>query len=353
MRRSILFLLTIAILFLFVGCGLIGNDPVHAELRLVPLTTGDLSKVITDEEGNRYLPTTEVANILQKKASADIDFGEMEASKTLQYVLMNVGNTDVYDITFVSQDLKIHPEHIPLVPTPGEGGDLIALPIVSVSKEHVISLSGVGSLLDFEIGEFTDVMTLCYNYDLSQSQSDSTYIGDSLVVTDTVIVENFDIADEYTVAGTKMGAFIDFWMSGVKWQEYVDQFNAGGVEDLTYTYQTIPLISGGRLDLSRADTIIVANTGNVSMRLRVVNSMLPNTYPGHDGIIIDTVLQANTEIDLADVFGYTDNSNEERGDLVLVGSTNDQPYIFTVMDWMCTTGALAIKENFRDYDRIY
>ncbi len=338
MKRSILFLLTIAIMILFIGCGLIGNDPMHAELRLVPLTTGDLSKAITDYNGNRYLPAEEMANILQKKASADIDFGEMEATRTLQYVLMNVGNTDVYDITFVANDLTIHPTKIPLVPTPGEGGDLVALPIVSISKEHVMPLSGVGSLMELDPEVFSDVMTLCYNYDLSHSQSDSTYIGDSLVVTDTVIVDSFDIADEYTVAGIKQGALIDILASGrnvvdAVWHpmEYYDLALVG-------TVLTIDLYE------SDLDTLVVLNNGNVPLRMRVVN---PNVYYSGSGeAVIDTVIIPGAEVDVSglvrDPYFFDDTHDATKGNIMILGSETNQPYIFKAADEICIDGEFRI-----------
>lgn len=342
MKKIISFSLALLLaLVLFTACDPTGNDPLHAELRLVPITTGDLAKAVVDERGNQYLPTSELSAVMAKAASADIDFGNMTATRTLQYVLMNVGNTDVYDITFVSSDLKIHPMHIPLIPTQGEGGDLIALPIVSFIKEHVIPLSGVGTLLEMETGIFTDVMTLCYNYDLSHSTSDSTYIGDSLIVTDTVIVDSFDIADEYTVAGAKAGAIIEIWVSGVKWEEY-------GEVGKEYDYGTIPMLDPKVLYPYQSDTIIVKNTGNVAIPLILINSYLTNYDPEANIKIIDTMIQPGAEIDLSDKlrneYFFANGGNDlTRGNILILGAETNQPYIFSLLDKICTTGALGLR----------
>lgn len=334
------------VLTLFTACDPSGNEPLMAELRLVPLTTGDLAKAIVDEAGNQYLPASEISAIMAKATSADIDFGDMAATKTLQYVLMNVGNTDVYDITFVSNDLKIHPTNIPLVPTPGEGGDLIALPIISFSKEHVLPLSGVGALLELETGGFNDVMTLCYNYDLSHSQSDSTYIGDSLVVTDTVIVDSFDIADEYSVAGTKKGALIEITVSGQSLQDAlqgtISRYDLAGFSDPFYDL----VVSS-----SDMDTMIVYNNGNAPLPMRIVNQYLYINYGGEP--ILDTLILAGESIDISGIVRgsqyFTGDDDSEHGNIIFFGADRNQPYIFEILGDLCIDGEDGLLFTEQDY----
>ncbi|MCF7832358.1 MAG: hypothetical protein K9N05_02125 [Candidatus Marinimicrobia bacterium] len=333
----VLFLILLSITF-FTSCDPTRNDPIHAELRLVPLTTGDLAKALVREDGNQYLPLSELGPIMAKAASADIDFGNMAATRTLQYVLMNVGNTDVYDITFVSNDLNIHPTHIPLIPTQGEGGDLIALPIVSFTKEHVIPLSGVGALLDIETGTFNDVMTLCYNYDLSHSQSDSIYYGDSLVVTDTVIVDSFDIADEYTVMGVKAGALIDIITSD---QNICD---AVYITPALYDAALTGTVLEAYLYSSDMSSMQVQNNGNVPLRMRVIN---PYVYVNGDGsTVLDTVLQPAAEIDVSGIIRgerfFDDTYDPNKGNVMILGADRNQPYIFEVMGHLCIDGEFRI-----------
>ncbi|MCK5816997.1 MAG: hypothetical protein KAH15_03245 [Candidatus Marinimicrobia bacterium] len=334
MKKTMIVFMVLFSLILFTSCDPNGNDPMHAELRLVPLTTGDLAKAIEGENGQQYLPVSELPVIMAKTMSADIDFGNMEASRTLQYVLMNVGNTDVYDITFVSNDLKIHPTNIPLIPTPGEGGDLVALPIISFSKEHVIPLSGVGSLLELETGVFDDVMTLCYNYELSHNESDSTYIGDSLVVIDTVIVDSFDIADEYTVAGTKIGALIDIQVSGQSLQDAlqgtISRYDLAGFPDPFYDL----VVSS-----SDMDTMIVYNNGNAPLPMRIVNQYLYTNYGGEP--ILDTLILAGESIDISGIVRgsrYFAGDDSEHGNIIFFGADRDQPYIFEILGDICIDG---------------
>ncbi|MCK4529635.1 MAG: hypothetical protein KAU44_00495, partial [Candidatus Marinimicrobia bacterium] len=272
-----------------------------------------------------YLPASEISTIMAKATSADIDFGNMAATRTLQYVLMNVGNTDVYDITFAANDLTIHPSNIALVPTPDEGGDLIALPIVSFTKEHVLPVSGVGSLLDMGIGAFTDVMSLSYNYNIA----------------DTASIDSFDITDDYTVSGAKMGAVIEVWVSGKKWENY-------SVVQTTYDYNDISMLYPEVLYPSQSDTIIVINSGNVPMQMRLINPYLTNYDPEHDCIILDTLIQPDAQIDLSDKLRneyYFDNSgdDETRGNILIIGAQSEQPYIFTLLNKICTTGCLGLR----------
>ena len=338
MKKAIILFVFLFLLVLFTSCDPTGNDPMHAELRLVPLTTGDLAKAIEGQDGQKYLPVSELSTVLTKAASVDIDFGNMAATKTLQYVLMNVGNTDVYDITFVANDLSIHPGNIPLVPTPGEGGDLIALPIVSFTKEHVIPLSGVGALLDMETGSFSDMMTLCYNYDLSHTQSDSTYQGDSLIVSDTVIVDSFDIADEYTVGGVKAGALIEITVSG---QDICDAVYS--TPEL-YDAALAGTVLMANLYSSDMTSMQILNNGNAPLRMRIIN---PYVYINGDGsTVLDTVIQAGGEIDVSGLirgeYYFDDTYDPNKGNVLILGAERDQPYIFEVMGELCIDGEYRI-----------
>ena len=308
----------VLVLTLFTACDLSGNEPLMAELRLVPLTTGDLAKAVVDEAGNQYLPASEISAIIAKTTLADIDFGEIEATKTLQYVLMNVGNTDVYDITFLSTALTIYPSNIALVPTPDEGGDLIALPIISMTKPHVIPLSGVGSLLDIEVGVFTDMVSLSYNYNIE----------------DTTGVDSFDVTDEYTVAGTKKGALIDIQVSGQSLQDAlqstISRYDLAGFPDPFYDL----VVSS-----SDMDTMIVYNNGNAPLPMRIVNQYLYTNYGGEP--ILDTLILAGESIDISGIVRgsrYFAGDDSEHGNIIFFGADRDQPYIFEILGDICIDG---------------
>ena len=156
------------------------------QLRLVPLSNNIISKIITDENGQQWLPKSEMPMVLAKAAAVDIYYGELKATRTLQYVLMNVGNLDVFDIYFNAQDLYIYPETFGLIPASTQGGELSALPIVNIIKEHVIPIEGVGALLEMNVGTFIDTLNITYHYKTSS---------------DTI-----EVVDDYDVSGTKMGA---------------------------------------------------------------------------------------------------------------------------------------------------
>lgn len=329
-KVSVLLFASLILATLFLACDPRGNDPIMAELRLVPLTSGDLEKVVTSEDGNQYFPLSELKPIMLKKASADIDFGNMDATRTLQYVLMNVGNTDVYNITFDAGELRIHPSYIGLVPTSGEGGDLIALPIISITEEHVMPLSGVGALLDMSVGEFTDMMTLSYNYN----------------ITDTAGVDSFDITDEYTISGTKMGALIEIQVSGIKLEDALSstlsRYDLAGFSEPFYDL---------KIDSGAMDTLIVYNYGNAPLPLRVVNQYVYTNYGGAP--ILDTLLMAGESINLSGIVRgerfFVGDPDYTRGNIIYFGSNRDQPYIFEILGQLCIDGEEGLL--FTEQDR--
>lgn len=187
-------LIVIIAVIVIVGCDNSSVDPddetmeAAGQLRLVPLSNNSLSKVITDENGQQWLPKSEMPMVLAKTAAVDIYYGELKATRTLQYVLMNVGNLDVFDIYFNAQDLYIYPETFGLIPASTQGDELSALPIVNIIKEHVIPIEGVGALLEMNVGTFIDILNITYHYKTS---------GDTI-----------EVVDDYDVSGTKMGVII-------------------------------------------------------------------------------------------------------------------------------------------------
>ena len=319
MKKTIIFFMVLLSLVFFTSCDPTGNDPMHAELRLVPLTTGDLAKAIQGENGQEYLPVSEIPGMMAKSASADIDFGNVKATKTLQYVLMNVGNTDVYDITFNAEDIVINPEQIALVPAADEGGDLVALPIVSFTKEHVIPIEGVGSLMDMEIGAFNDMLSLSYNYNIQ----------------DTAGVDSFDITDPYTVTGEKMGALIEIRVSGQNIEDAIqgpiDRYSLAGFVDPLFDLNVFS---------DDIDTMIVYNNGTVPLPMRIVNSSLYILYGGEP--ILDTLILAGESIDISGLLRGEQFINgaedTEHGNILFFGADRDQPYIFELLGTLCIDG---------------
>jgi hypothetical protein len=332
MKKTLILLTLLSMVVLFTACDPTGNDPLHAELRLVPLTTGDLAKAVTGNDGHLYLPAADMPSLLARAAAADIDFGSVKATKTLQYVLMNVGNTDVYDITFDADNIAIYPEHVAMVPTPDEGGDLIALPIVSFTKEHVIPIDGVGSLMDMSVGAFNDMLSLSYNYDIE----------------DTAGVENFDITDEYTVAGTLLGALIEIRASGQRIENTIqgplERYGLAGFID---PFLNLLVYS----DI--IDTLVVYNNGNAPLPMRIVNSYLYTLYGGEP--ILDTLIQGGESIDISGMVRgdqFLNGADDtEHGNILFFGADRDQPYIFELLGTLCIDGedGILINETANTY----
>ncbi|MDX9777203.1 MAG: hypothetical protein RBT43_00390 [bacterium] len=246
----------------------------------------------------------------------------MIATRTLQYVLMNVGNRDVYDVTFSAGDLTIYPEYIGVIPAQGEDGEIVALPIVSFIKEHVIPISGVGSMMDMSIGSFTDLLSLSYNYTLEDSTG----------------IETFDVTDNYTVEGEKMGALIDILASG---KDILDiALSTPEFYDLALMGTVLQI----NLSSSDMDTMVVQNNGNVPLRMRVIN---PYRYDAFDGsTTIDTIIQPGTEVNVSGfVRGeqfFEDTYDESKGSIIMLGDVRNQPYIFETVKELCIDGEMRL-----------
>ncbi|MBN2780405.1 MAG: hypothetical protein JXR21_00395 [Candidatus Marinimicrobia bacterium] len=327
MKKAVYYvMLALAAILIVAGCqGCFPYEDAVWELRLVPLNGTELAKAYTDDSGRMYLPASEVANILARpSAGADIDFGDVLSTKTLLYVLMNVGNRDVYDVTFSAGDLTVYPEYIGVIPAQGEGGEIVALPIVSFIKEHVIPISGVGSLMDMTAGEFTDLLSLSYNYTLE----------------DSVGAESFDVVDNYTVAGEKMAAILDVFVSGIN----VTEAAVNPIEEYMTSYFHEPLLSAN-IYSNDLDTISIQNSGNVPMRVAVLNPYL-QVLAHEDPVVLDTVVLAGQTLELVGIVRdaiYFENSgiDHSRGNILLFGSDRNQPYLFSLSGNYCTDGDLG------------
>lgn len=328
MRKILFYALTIlAAIALISGCT--GCDPDSDavwELRLVPLSQAELAKAYRDDNGKLWLPASEMRESQAKPtAGADIDFGEVIATKTLLYVLMNVGNRDVYDVTFSAAELTIDPGYIGLIPAQGEGAEILALPIIGFIKEHVIPISGVGSLMDMAAGEFSDVLSLSYNYTLEDSAN----------------AESFDAVDNYTVAGEKMAAIIDVFVSG----KNVNDASIDAIEEYSISYFHEPVLYATFYS-DEMDTLSIQNSGNVPMRVAVLNPYL-QVLAHEDPVVLDTVVLAGQSLELVGIVRdsrYFENSGIDytRGNILLFGSDRNQPYLFNLSNHYCTDGDLAL-----------
>jgi len=206
MKKLMSFLIITLLTIIMVSCDLFTpRQDTVAKLVLVPLTTESIAKAYTDDVCQMWLPESEIPNALAKASIAGIDFGDIKATRTLQYVIMNVEDQDVYDINFTANDLNIYPKTIGLIQASEQGTEVSALPIVNIVKEHVMPVEGVGALLNMEIGNFTDSLSLNYSY--------------------TTGNDTIDVSDGYGVIGQKMGVMLD-WFCEDSTFELMDYFFA-------------------------------------------------------------------------------------------------------------------------------
>jgi hypothetical protein len=106
-------------------------------------------------------------NDLQKPLNNNIDFDSVFATKTRDYILLNNGTADAIDVTFNSSLLEIEPDSIGRIPGRLDS-TLSAYPLIFFTIPHVIPSTGVGALLPFDLGEFSESISLTYSYEDEQ-----------------------------------------------------------------------------------------------------------------------------------------------------------------------------------------
>ncbi len=180
-------------------------------------------------------------------SGSSIDFGEIPATRSQYYLLLNKGARDAFDINFSSDEIIVNPSHINVVP--GDGSENIeTLPIIEMTATHVIPPFGVGELLPFEIGVISDTILFDYKY--------LTMAGD------TSTIDN-----EYYVEGSRVGAFVSLTADSV------DVINAaswigGDTNDPQEGFRLLNL-EVDNLGVSSLSSFFVVNRGNVDIAIEV------------------------------------------------------------------------------------
>ena len=264
---------------------------------------------------------------------------------------MNSGNLDLFDVTFSADSLLVFPSTIGRIGVP-EGG-ISSTPIVSFTMEHVLPASGVGSLLPMHLGVLNDNVNLSYKYEIVPFEH--SVLNDSLIVSlmDSTIATSDTTADtiwvagdtlninsvekdtlsnslDYSVSGTLRGAIIEVLFSGQKMQDYDIniEYNAqifqwsGWSFTHFYTYSSADV-----------DTSVVINSGNASLRVRIVGSE-------HSNVLIDTLAAPGDSIDTSGILRFT--NADSTGQVILLGNKTNQPYIFKMMGELITSGYAGI-----------
>ena len=284
---------------------------------LVVFTISCSEDGITDpDEVTNDIPILELVQLegsiekLATVSSSSIDFGDISATKSQHYLLVNRGSRDAIDVNFKSDGVIVSPNHIDRLL--GEGsGQIEAQPIISFTAVHVIPPTGSGSPEPFQIGSFSDSIHLDYGY--------VSVDGDTNTISNT-----------YVVAGTKLGAIINCFFSG---KRVAELFN-GTAEDWTAWYQyEISRFFGG-IEQDWIDTVMIQNHGNVALRIATVPRVFLDEIT-----VLDTVILPNESIDLS---GYLNNEQScmdtSCGDLLVLGDAVGQSSIFTFEDILCMDG---------------
>ena len=297
------------------------TDEAVGQLRLVPLNINDLSKVITEENGQQWLPKSEMLTVLAKAAAVDIYYGELKATRTLQYVLMNVGNQDVFGIHFNAQDLYIYPETIGFIPANTQGVELSALPIVNIIKEHVIPIEGVGTILEMSVGAFIDTLIITYHY---------------IAGSDTI-----EVVDDYDVGGTKMGVIIKHTIADRPLFEspFLQEFR---IDDITQF---------GYADFLNPDTIEslhINNVGNVpieyQMQLYIEQFNDTTIYISDGNILPDEYLDTDFIYEYFTNFPLTEEENSGR--YIIIIDFGPTPYIIGIENHSFLEGNFSFSFQF-------
>jgi Calx-beta domain len=291
---------------------IIDNEELFAQLRLIPMSNAMAARAIN---GYIWLSPLELQTGYIELDEDDISFGEINATDELMFVLMNTGTVDVTNVQFTTANIDVTPGSIGVIRVTTAGSEISALPIVTLTKEHVIPMSGVGSLLDITVGDFTDTLNISYEY-----LSGATTI---------------EISDDYSIAGTTMGAIIDMNLSGIPLEEY--DYSAMFITYLTeYPHDMIALVS---LPSSGMSTFFIQNNGNSPLQMQIANE-----YFGFE-VILDTVLHAGINLDVSGIVRGSDfiqDSVDQGGNILIFGSTTNQPYIFTAAGYTWTEGVCGI-----------
>lgn len=285
----------------------------------------------------------------------DISFGEIMATESISFIITNTGNVNLFNIALSANDLIVFPGNVGVLELP-EGG-LTTSPIVSITAEHVLPRSGVGSLLNMEVGEFTDTLQLSYQYKIipflhavinetqivalmdsitaiNDSTSDTTWAwiyGDTLL---TAEMEKDTVTNqlEYSVGGTKMGAIIDVEFSGQPIQDY----NVTKEFDLhkpNSPWTDWPLTSFWPFSPSELSTSEIINNGNVPVQVKVVSW-------DHNITLIDTITHPGDILVTSRLL--RNNREPDTGNMIMVGDVVNQPYILKVAGDISTNGRFGL-----------
>lgn len=219
-------------------------------LKLIPLSTGTRS---TSSLGDSPLIASDSGTTL-------IDFGDVTATRTLSFVLMNTGNVTLYDIVISGDSIDVWPSEIGLLePTTGE---ISSLPLLDVTLPHVIPVSGVGAYLPMHLGEFSDTLSLQFIYDDTSG---------------TPVTMSYS----YPTIGNRVGGRIEVYSAdGTNIRDaWIRSYTQSGYHALPYEFHRVD-VPMGTID---EHYFTLFNTGNDTLPISIYD-----VY--RDSVLIDTTL---------------------------------------------------------------
>ena len=184
---------------------------------------------------------------LTQSGTVAIDFGDISATSSLYYLLLNKGTRDAFDVNLTSDEIQVSPDHINVI-TGGGTENIESLPIIEMTAVHVIPPSGVGGLLPFQLGALSDTLLLDYKF--------TSVTGDTNTIEHTYPVEGNKL-------GCKIGMYIDSWDITTRASNI-----SSGFYDPFEGYPW-PAVYVGGWDANSVDEVILVNEGNVPASLEI------------------------------------------------------------------------------------
>lgn len=204
-----------------------------------------------------------------QSSSSEIEFGEIAATKSIYYLLLNRGNRDALDINFSSNDVLVTPSHIDLLP--GESTESIeSFPIIELTAVHVLPATGVGELLPFELGSIQDSVRIDYKFRSLSGDTNTIY-------------------ENYIVSGEKLGCQVGLVLDNQDILELLTGISSGGddpIEGYPWLGFEIEGWSGGSLN-----EVLFVNKGNVPLEISIYEE---NAIWGGDQLIEYSILPNDT-----------------------------------------------------------
>lgn len=229
---------------------------------------------IVDDENDWTQPSIELVKLdsdLSKVSNSvgDISFGDIVSTKTFFYMLVNNGESEVFNINLSSDSVIVEPNNISVIVGTSDLG-VSSVPIISVTVPHVLPPEEVGNYLPYTLGDFIDILSVDYQYVGVQ--------GDTISETKS-----------WDVSGNRLGGMVDFLIDGQNYESIMSLFNLGWNQSDGQPFSVIRYIDPD----PNTDSKIIVNTGNVELFFEVFSGVHPSVVLD-DPVHTDTILPGDS-----------------------------------------------------------